>query len=101
MSLKSDVVALLEAKKVEKVTAVAAEFDALIVSVQGLDDGVVLPPEVEVLQAKVVELEAKVEAAKVAFELDEVEDEAMLLSEKEKVSKLEAKIVAIKAALEL
>lgn len=100
MSVKSEVVALLEAKKQEKLVAIAAEFDGLILAVQALEDGVSLPPEVSELQAKVVELEGKLAAAAVAFEEDEAQDEAALLSEKEKNVKLQAKLDVIKAALE-
>lgn len=101
MSLKLDVLALIEAKKQEAVAAESAKFDVMIDAVKAMDDGVVLPPEIEVLQAKVSELEGKLVAAQDAFEQDEVLDEEALTAEHEARLKAEKKLAAIKAALEL
>lgn len=79
MSLKSDILALLAAKKDEKVAAVVAEFDALLAQITDLPEDA---PADAVLAQKVLELEAKV------------------LELVDKEGKLQAKLDAVKAALE-
>lgn len=77
MSIKSEIVAILSAKKEEKLAAVIAEFDALIAQVEALPEG-----QDPVLLQKVQELEAAVSS---------------LIENNEK---LQGKILQIKALLD-
>lgn len=96
--MKQQVVAILMAKKEQKVAAVAAEFDALILEVESISEPV--DADVVSLQQKVAELEAQVAAVQAAFDADEILDNEAMAVELEKEAKLQAKLNAIKAALE-
>ncbi len=97
--MKELVVAILLAKKEEKVAAVAADFDALIAQVQALEE-VPASEEVLLLQQQLADAVAQVAAVQAAFDADEVADAATQASLEEQVAAKQAKLDAIKLALE-
>lgn len=104
MSVKSSVVEILKTEKEKEVAAVSAKFDALVAAVEALPEeptgDAELLQKISDLEASVASKDAQIEAAKVAFEEDEKQDEAALQTEQEKVAALQTKLEKIKAALE-
>lgn len=109
---KEDVVAILVAKKEQKIAAVAAEFDATIGDVNALADVPVegdaeLQAQLDAEKSKSAELAASLQKAHDDFVADEEQDavdlaasQGQVVSEKDRADKAEAKVAKLKASLQ-